>query len=67
MVDYILETSLEMHQVITIMYQKDGQITKRNVRVTNINDKYVEAYCYLRHQVRHFKRENILAASLPMG
>ena len=64
MFDHVLKASLEKHQVITIMYQKGNEFTKRKIKVTGINDNGIEAYCYLRHQVRHFKKDNILAAEL---
>lgn len=63
MIDHILEASLENHQVIVIIYQKGNEITKRKIRVIRITDNDVEAYCYLRGQIRHFKKENILSAS----
>ena len=62
MVDNILKNSLQDHRVVTIMYQRGKEITQRNIRVMKLIDKDLEAYCYLRHQVRHFKKENILAA-----
>ncbi|MDP4088087.1 MAG: hypothetical protein Q8930_02300 [Bacillota bacterium] len=65
MFDYELRTSLNEHKVITIMYQKDSEITQRDIKVLKINDDDVEAYCYLRHQIRHFKKDNILAAMRP--
>ena len=61
MFDYELKTSLGEHEIITIMYQKNNEITQRNIKVLKINDADVEAYCYLRHQIRHFKKDNILA------
>lgn len=62
MVDFVLKNSLKDHRIITIMYQGEKGITQRNIRVIKLTDKVVEAYCYLRHQVRHFKKDNILAA-----
>lgn len=62
MFDYELKTSLKEHKIITIMYQKNNEITQRNIKVIKIDKDDVEAYCYLRHQIRHFKKENILAA-----
>lgn len=62
MVDYVLKNSLHDHTIVTIMYQRGEEITERDIRVIKLTDKDIEAYCYLRHQVRHFKRENILAA-----
>jgi hypothetical protein len=62
MVDYVLKNSLNNHLIVTIMYQRGKEITQRDIRVMKITDKDIETYCYLRHQVRHFKKENILAA-----
>jgi predicted DNA-binding transcriptional regulator YafY len=59
--DYELKTSLSGHKVITIIYQKNEEITQRKIKVLKINDNDIEAYCYLRKQIRHFKKENILA------
>lgn len=63
MIDHILKASLENNQVITIIYQKGSEITKRNIRVLKITDDAIEAYCYLRRQVRRFKKDNILSAA----
>lgn len=62
MVDYVSKSSLQDHRIITIMYQRGKEITQRNIRIMKSTDKDIEAYWYLRHQVRHFKKENILAA-----
>ena len=64
MVDYVLKASLERHQVITIVYQSADKITQRKIIVRDFKDDKVEAYCYLRHQVRLFKKSSILAAEL---
>lgn len=60
--EYVLKSSLDGHKSITIMYQKNKEITQREVKVLKIKDNDIEAYCYLRRQIRHFKKENILAA-----
>lgn len=62
MSDYIIKSSLEDHKIITIMYMKNEEISQRNIKVLKIKDDEIEAYCYLRHQVRHFKKQNILSA-----
>jgi len=59
--DCILKNSLQDHKIVTIMYQRGKEITQRDIRIMKLMDKDIEAYCYLRHQVRHFKTENILA------
>jgi predicted DNA-binding transcriptional regulator YafY len=63
MFDYEIRTSLNEHKVITIMYQKGNEITQRNIKVLKLEKDTIEAYCYLRHQVRHFKKDNILAVA----
>jgi predicted DNA-binding transcriptional regulator YafY len=65
MVNYILQYSLEQDCVITIFYQKGSDITVRNIKVLDIRDGNVSAYCYLRKQLRVFKLENILSAGHP--
>lgn len=60
--EYVLKSSLEAHKTINIVYQKKNEITQRKVKVLKIKDNDIEAYCYLRKQIRHFKKENILAA-----
>jgi predicted DNA-binding transcriptional regulator YafY len=48
--------------VLEIIYQsKRGEFTKRNIRVIEIGDAYVKAYCYTRHMVRMFNKDGILA------
>lgn len=61
--DYVLKSSLADHKIITIMYMKnEKEISQRNIKVIEIKDDMVKAYCYLKHQVRYFKKENILSA-----
>lgn len=62
MYDYVLRTSLSEHKIIDIIYLKGNEITQRKIKVTKINNNDIEAYCYLRNNIRHFKKENILAA-----
>jgi predicted DNA-binding transcriptional regulator YafY len=59
----MLKNSLQDHKIVTIMYQSGKEITQRDIRIMKLMDKDIEAYCYLRHQVRHFKKENILAVT----
>ncbi|WP_291574215.1 hypothetical protein [Clostridium sp. UBA4548] len=62
MYENYLKTSLEEHKVITIMYMKNSEITQRKIKVLKIKDKEIEAFCYLRQGIRHFRKESILAA-----
>lgn len=59
--EYMLKNSLLDHKIVTIMYQSRKEITQRDIRIMKLMDKEIEAYCYLRHQVRHFKKDSILA------
>lgn len=61
-IDHILKASQEQHKIVTIMYQKGAEVTQRNIRVLEMNQDNVKAMCYLRHQLRVFKKDCIIAA-----
>jgi len=61
MYDNFLKTSMDRHKAINIMYMKNTEITQRKIKVLKIKDNDIEAYCYLRHGIRHFRKDNILA------
>jgi predicted DNA-binding transcriptional regulator YafY len=61
MYENFLKTSLNQHRIVTIMYVKGSDVTQRNIKVLKINDNDIEAYCYLRQNIRHFRKDNILA------
>lgn len=63
MIEHILKASLERSWVITIIYSGSNGISKRNIKVLELQDDNIKAYCYLRKQIRYFKRENILSAA----
>jgi predicted DNA-binding transcriptional regulator YafY len=67
MIDYFLRASLERNKTICIMYLKGNEITKRNIKVLNIDNENIKAFCFLRNQKRIFKIENILSASFIYG
>jgi len=62
MKEHILKASLERGRVITIIYNGESGISERNIKVLEIQDNRIKAYCYLRKQIRYFKIENILSA-----
>jgi len=64
MIKYILKKSFEDNIVIQIIYDKDDIITKRNIKVKEIYENKIKAYCYLRRDIRFFKIDNILSAKL---
>ena len=67
MVNHILKASYDRNLIITIIYQKGNEITRRNIKVVEITCDSIKAFCYLRNQVRIFKMENILSASFYKG
>ncbi|KOA19674.1 hypothetical protein CLHOM_17630 [Clostridium homopropionicum DSM 5847] len=62
MYDRVLKASLEEQRIIIILYLKGNEITQRTIKVLKITDDDVQAYCFLRKQIRRFKKNNILAA-----
>jgi len=62
MKNYILKKSLNEDRIIKIIYIKEKEITERNIKVKEIYLDKIKAYCYLRKEVRYFKKENILSA-----
>jgi len=63
MFEHILKASLERNLIITIVYLKGNEITMRNIRVLELKEDRIKAYCYLRKENRVFKKENILSAA----
>lgn len=60
----LLKRSLLDKIPVDIIYmKKDGSFTKRTILVRRINQKHVEAYCFMVHQLRTFYTENILAVA----
>lgn len=62
MVDYFLRASRDRNIIINIIYSGGNEITQRTIRVIDIEDGNVKAFCYLRDQIRVFKIKNILSA-----
>ncbi len=67
MINYVLNASKDKD--CFIIYMKGNEITQRKIRVIEITNDYVRAWCYLRNEPRVFRKENILSASLilPLG
>lgn len=64
MIEYYLKKSFNEKAIIRIIYDNNGVITEREIRVTSIEDDKVIAFCYLRNAKRTFKKDKILAADL---
>lgn len=65
MLSYILNTSKDKD--CYIIYMKGNEITQRKIRVIEVTEDYVRAWCYLRKGPRLFRKENILSASYIPG
>ncbi|HZX47155.1 MAG TPA: hypothetical protein VFF83_07770 [Clostridia bacterium] len=63
MLDYILRMAEETGKRLTIIYSNGECITGREIRVVEIGRDHILAYCYLRNQMRTFKKAEILAAA----
>ncbi|WP_449325420.1 WYL domain-containing protein [Sporolactobacillus kofuensis] len=49
--------------IVVIIYQaKNGQFSKRRIRIICTGDTYIKAYCYSRQQVRTFAIDRIFAS-----
>jgi predicted DNA-binding transcriptional regulator YafY len=58
----LFKRSIESKQKIIIFYiDSENKITERYIRVLQINEKSILAYCYYRRKVRTFNMENILS------
>ncbi|SHH87877.1 MULTISPECIES: hypothetical protein [Virgibacillus] len=59
----LFKNSLDNKQKIIIFYMdSNNQVTERYVRVLEIKENSILAYCFYRKQVRTFNIENILSA-----
>ena len=54
--------SMRYGQIVDIMYvSKNGEVTKRRIKVIKIYGDAFQAYCFLRKTKRTFKVDNVLA------
>ncbi|WP_080875534.1 hypothetical protein [Oceanobacillus timonensis] len=57
-----LTRAMDSKEKIMIYYMDSkGKVSQRIIRVVDIDDDKVLAYCYYRKQVRSFKLDNILS------
>jgi predicted DNA-binding transcriptional regulator YafY len=60
--DGLFLRSIEENIPLEMIYlSEDHHLTQRKLIVKEIDDQYIRAYCLLRHEMRTFKRENILS------
>ncbi|MFU0792125.1 hypothetical protein JNUCC74_06405 [Cerasibacillus sp. JNUCC 74] len=58
----ILQWSMVSKQKLVLFYMdNNGQVTQRLIRVIDIGEKSILAYCFYRKQVRRFNYSNILS------
>lgn len=57
-----LQMSLEEEKCIDMIYMnKCGELTQRIIKVLEINEDHIKAFCFLRKEKRTFRKENILS------
>ncbi|GAA0427550.1 MAG: hypothetical protein ACQEWU_21435 [Bacillota bacterium] len=61
----LLNRSVKSKQKIIIIYlDSNNNVTERYIRVLEIREKSILAYCFYRKKVRTFTLKNILSAGL---
>jgi predicted DNA-binding transcriptional regulator YafY len=59
----IIKRAIEENIPLEMIYlSMQNQITKRKIKVYEMKEKYIVGYCFLRKQIRIFKKDRILAA-----
>lgn len=54
--------SIEANYIVDMIYlAKDGEVSKRRIKVLQVNEVLFKAYCYLRKSLRTFRVDNVLA------
>jgi len=55
---------MQRNQPVDMMYiAKNGEVSKRRIKVLKMTDDSFSAYCFLKHAKRTFLIENVLALS----
>lgn len=62
MIEHILKASLDRNRIVCIIYHSEKGISERNIKVLEIHDAHIKAYCYRSKGIRTFKLSNILSA-----
>ncbi|GAB3055259.1 WYL domain-containing protein [Virgibacillus ainsalahensis] len=64
----LLRRAVDKKQKLEMIYiASDNQISQRVIRVLQVTDESILAYCFTKKEVRTFKRNNILSAELLKG
>ena len=66
--DKLFKWSLDNQKFIEMIYQSNnGKFTQRCIKVADINDTHIRAYCSYRKNQRLFKKDNILSVAMIQG
>ncbi len=58
----VLSRALRAKQKLDLIYvDSDGQVSQRVIRVLELREDEILAYCYTRRRVRTFKKANVLS------
>ena len=58
----VILKSMKSGQIVEVMYMaKNGQVTKRRLKVIKLQGDSFQAYCFLHNTKRTFKVDNVLA------
>lgn len=61
----LLNRALTEKQKLEMIYiDSEGNMSQRVVRIVDVRNDSILAYCYFRKEVRSFKRDNILSVGL---
>ncbi|MDR0138040.1 hypothetical protein RFW18_09845 [Metabacillus idriensis] len=61
----LLEKSKNQQMPIEMIYLSEkGFLSQRTIIVNEVNEHYIKAYCFSKHQIRIFKTGNILSAAI---
>jgi predicted DNA-binding transcriptional regulator YafY len=64
---YELKKAFNEHKNLEIMYLgKNNEVSQRVIRILELNEHTVKAYCYQRKALRFFKIENMLSGRVVM-
>lgn len=58
----LLIKAKETRSILEMIYlSKEGQLSQRRIRIMNVDEEWILAYCYNKKKVRKFNRSSILS------
>ena len=61
MIGFLTNVREQKEKIMIYYIDSKGEISQRIIRVVDIGEEKILAYCYYKKQVRSFKLENILS------